>query len=748
MNNNFIKKCILATSILFLASTPLTNSYEAAWYNNAIDYYNTYGSTNAKYLDNKFWVSSKSYSESTATLRYRTLGFKITVNINGTNYSVSSRIGDSFASVSELNSGQYVYSLWNISYNQIVSKLKAKYPSTDFSSLENLTANSTFTFDAIMTTVKNGVIQGSINDNGDTTSGTVYRTADSLINAAGWVESSKNDIRARFGIKVTISPAEKPQPAPEFAANSVTITDYEYKDNSTYWVKQGNSFKVNLTSWLSKKYGVYPESNYIRFYEGNFADGKYYTFYTNNGAMGNWSNHFSSHSSTFTKSADSSNNKLSTTFTVTPSKNNSTYGLAVTSMYKNQYKAYSDTGLKISVDGIAPTITGVPTKTDWYTYQPTLNLFASDSLSGMKNITLYNNNVQVASGTSALSYKVTNEGVNTIKVVATDNVGNSKTEIFTVKVDTISPSASISTNKTTTDKNIKINISNIIELASGLKEIIVSEDETFPLNGTTKYNITTTSNTSLSYNLLIRNTVKNNYSLRTIYVRLIDNVGHTTDYSILTNFIPNPPETPIITSPTEDELFLEGNPVYVSWTYRSIGAEIGAIPQEKAVIELKNLTTNKIETTTVLGNIQNAIIKDLTRGDYELTVKVFNHTSPDVYSTSTVRKFRYNSFKSNGNVFSEIIETGSPIKHLSIATKCGIPEGTSIKGYVYYDVEKDGRVDKNKKIPFTILANHTKDSTFSLPTSTPRIKIEYVLKGSSSNKLTSPELTYINVMAR
>lgn len=748
MNDSFIKKFILAASILFLVFIPFTNTYEAAWNNNAKDFYNTYGASNAKYLENKFWVSSKSYSIVSASLHYRTLGFKITVNINGTNYSVSSKIGESFSLVSEVTEGQYIYSLWNISYDKIVAKLKSKYPSTDFSSLENLTTTSTFTFDAIMTTVSNGVVKGSINDNGDTISGTVYRTAESLLAVADWSGSTPDDIRARFGIVVTIPPSSKPQPAPSFAANSVTISDYEYKSGSTYWVQQGNSFNVNMTSWLAKKYGVYPDGNYIRFYEGNFSDCNYYTFYTNNGAMGDWNKHFSSYKETSTKSSDSSNNKLSSTFTLTPSKNNSTYRIAVTSLYNNRYNPYTDTGLTVSVDGTSPLIHGIPEKKDWYSHHPTLNLSASDSLSGMQSITVYNNNKKVATGISSVSYTVNNDGINTIKVVATDNVGNSSTEIFTVKVDTISPAASISTNKTTTNKSIKINVSNIIEAESGMKEILLSEDATFPLNNTTKYNITSNVNTSLHFDLLVKNTAKKNYTLRTIYIRLIDNAGNTTDYSITTNFIPNPPEVPVITTPLEDELFLSRNPVYISWTYKSVEDDIGEIPQEKAVIELKNTQTKKIETITISGNNQSTILKDLDSGDYELIVKVYNHTSPDVYSISKVRKFRYNSFKSNGNVFTITIEPGSPIKHLSIATTCGAPKGTNIKGYVYYDVEKDGTVNKNKKIPFTILASHTKNSIFSLPSATSRIKIEYILTGSDSNKFISPELDHINVLAR
>ena len=748
MNNSFIKKFILAISILFLAFTPFTSTYEAAWNNNAKDFYNTYGSANAMYLENEFWVSSKSYSIASASLRYRTLGFKITVNINGTNYSVSSKIGESFSLVSEVTEGDYIYSLWSISYDTIVAKLKSKYPSTDFSSLESLTTTSIFTFDAIMTTVLNGVVAGSINDNGYTISGTVYRTAEALLGVADWSGSTPDDIRARFGIVVTIPPSSKPQPAPNFTANSVTISDYEYKNGSTYWVQQGNSFNVNMTSWLAKQYGVYPDGNYIRLYEGNFSDCNYYTFYTNNGAMGDWNKHFSSYKETSTKSSDSSNNKLSSTFTLTPSKNNSTYGIAVTALYNNTYNPYTDTGLKVSVDGTTPSIYGIPGKNDWYSYYPTLNLSASDSLSGMQSITVYNNNEKVATGTSSVSYTVNNDGINTIKVVAMDNVGNSATETFTIKVDTISPAALISTNQTTTNKSIKINISNIIEAESGMKEILLSEDAEFSPNNTIKYTITSNSDTSLYFDLLVKNTAKNNYSLRTIYIRLIDNVGNTTDYSITTSFIPNPPEAPIITTPLEDELFLNRNSVYISWTYKSVEDDIGEIPQEKAVIELKNTQTKKTKTITIPGNTQSTIIKDLDNGDYELIVKVYNHTSPDVYSTSEVRKFRYNSFKSNGNIFTITIEPGSPIKHLSIATTCGIPEGTSIQGYVYYDVEKDGTVNKNKKIPFDILASHTKDSVFSLPSSTSRIKIEYILTGSNSNKFISPELDHINVLAR
>ena len=92
----------------------------------------------------------------------------------------------------------------------------------------------------------------------------------------------------------------------------------------------------------------------------------------------------------------------------------------------------------VKLDKTPPVISGIPSS-EWSNINIAIKLSATDSLSGMKSIELYEGTTKIASGISSLSYDVTTEGIHNYKVVAKDNVGNTNEQIFTVKLDKTPP---------------------------------------------------------------------------------------------------------------------------------------------------------------------------------------------------------------------------------------------------------------------------------------------------------------------
>lgn len=127
----------------------------------------------------------------------------------------------------------------------------------------------------------------------------------------------------------------------------------------------------------------------------------------------------------------------------------------------------------IKIDKTAPSITGKPSS-DWTKDNVKISLNANDGNgSGVKNITLYKGETQVATGTTSLNYTESNEGIHTYKVRSEDNVGNVKEETFTVKIDKTAPNGKVSYDYNDTNADFKITVKDIVEEGSGVNRIWV-----------------------------------------------------------------------------------------------------------------------------------------------------------------------------------------------------------------------------------------------------------------------------------
>ena len=71
-------------------------------------------------------------------------------------------------------------------------------------------------------------------------------------------------------------------------------------------------------------------------------------------------------------------------------------------------------------------------------------------------------------------------------------------------------------------------MTNIKDVHSGVKEVWISEDEDFT-KGVQKHALTSANSQKVNYTLVVKSTFLEHFADRTVYVKLIDNVGN---YSI------------------------------------------------------------------------------------------------------------------------------------------------------------------------------------------------------------------------
>ena len=178
-------------------------AFDGAFSGNAENYYNKYGADNMKFFSisatdgNIYFCSRGKTSASTSGIKYRTVGWQFHLyntrtGANGYLYYAShgskiNQVGDSVHS-----SDGYTYNLYYITLNEgLKERLDSSWENAFIAGEVELEVN------ACMTTVVNGVLKGTIDDNGNTT-GTVYKTYDGISNAANWSSSSKTTLQTYF----------------------------------------------------------------------------------------------------------------------------------------------------------------------------------------------------------------------------------------------------------------------------------------------------------------------------------------------------------------------------------------------------------------------------------------------------------------------------------------------------------------------------------------------------------------------
>ncbi len=293
----------------------------------------------------------------------------------------------------------------------------------------------------------------------------------------------------------------------------------------------------------------------------------------------------------------------------------------------------------VKLDKTPPAISGIPSS-EWRNTNLTIKLSATDSLSGMKSIELYEGTTKIASGASSLSYNVTTEGIHNYKLVAKDNVGNSKEQTFTVKLDKTPPVISGIPSSEWSNTNIAIKLSATDSL-SGMKSIELYE-------GTTKI---ASGISSLSYDVTTEGI--HNYK-----VVAKDNVGNTNEQIFTVKLDKTPP-------------VINGQSLY-GWSKENIRINSSATDSLSGMksIELYDRNNSKVASSikeltylvTSPGVSQYKVIAKDNVGNTSnkiITVRI------DVTAPSSIPKFIYDEEAFNLNINADfVIENESGIKEL------------------------------------------------------------------------------------
>lgn len=242
---------------------------------------------------------------------------------------------------------------------------------------------------------------------------------------------------------------------PGVVSNKVKIEGNVYKSNNTNWIKQNESFDVVIggyTSFTSSAFKInslhpliYGEgATYINGYIANYQD------YSTTGGVSTNENPYLN----FTKVATSRNNNNNTESRFSINLNQDSKKITIYPLlrvYRNgEYtndsqivanNPWKEEGKQIDVmsDGVAPSIDIINANNDWFGHDVEVGLLAKDYGSGVQNIELWKNKLLIARRTGNFSYVERNEGINILKVVSADNVGNSREKTFTVKLDKTAP---------------------------------------------------------------------------------------------------------------------------------------------------------------------------------------------------------------------------------------------------------------------------------------------------------------------
>lgn len=184
---------------------------------------------------------------------------------------------------------------------------------------------------------------------------------------------------------------------------------------------------------------------------------------------------------------------------------------------------------------------------NWINRDALVNLAASDSESGVNRIEYKLSGATIKGWTTyTTGIVVQNEGVTTITARSYDNVGRVSDErAAEIRIDKTKPTVTPSTANITDNRNINIQLSNIVDVHSKIKEVRTSNKSDFTDNPKVT-SLDGLSNTSITHTLDKKGTAKDNYTTRTVYIELRDNANNKKVYTLNTTLQPKIPNVPII----------------------------------------------------------------------------------------------------------------------------------------------------------------------------------------------------------
>lgn len=195
------KKYIRPLLLVLILWTGCTQTVRASVWNQATDYYLEYGGEPVFHptseTDGKVYFGSRGAS-STSGIKYRTIGWKLLIRDNNDKLlqTIYFALGGKYLKrVDNRKSGDYEYNLYAFQLSDMQSRMKGQALNLLREGKVSIRLN------ACMVVVKNGVVQGSMNDSGPV-SGVVYTTYDGIVGAQDWSVASKVALQSYYGKSV------------------------------------------------------------------------------------------------------------------------------------------------------------------------------------------------------------------------------------------------------------------------------------------------------------------------------------------------------------------------------------------------------------------------------------------------------------------------------------------------------------------------------------------------------------------
>lgn len=329
---------------------------------------------------------------------------------------------------------------------------------------------------------------------------------------------------------------------------SHSITGHRYASGNNYWVQPNDEVKV---TFRQRDEHSGNDRGYIRLI-GNSQDVRYYHSYSSSTShMTAVNNDFSNTNSVAVTQAnrtENTNGYGTIEWTVQPKTHAHNY--TVQYYYRDSAGntiGYVDTGMRLRVDGEAPSVTFSPNSKSWTNSNVSVSVNISDSNSGVKRFRYRTQNGDTWSSYSSWiagnsrDITLSDNGRNRIHIQAEDNVGN-VASIYSdyYYVDKVQPTISVSPNGKDYAKSHSTMI-NVNDSHSGVKSI--------EYRWTTSSNFPTSGFTSISNGKSVSapSSTGNHY----LHVKAIDNANNLRNFTSNVFRIDNTnPNNPTISAPT------------------------------------------------------------------------------------------------------------------------------------------------------------------------------------------------------
>lgn len=238
---------MLLIGLLSLGS--LTSASAASkTFTNAVSFYETYGSGKIVFSEGAFYYASRGKAGDPKGIRYGVLGQKFTMAMGKeTTYQIGIALETSTNSgsckrISYIKQEGYYYSLYQVSYEDILSRMQTRYPKVAF---QKLMYNQKIQcqIDFYLCLVKDGEDQGNVTEleNGRVElTGTVYQKAEQIQKAANWSPQTMEALKHYYGIQMQIQ-----QPSSWFAV-------YHKNDSIALGTMQQQEFVYGKSAKLTK----------------------------------------------------------------------------------------------------------------------------------------------------------------------------------------------------------------------------------------------------------------------------------------------------------------------------------------------------------------------------------------------------------------------------------------------------------------------------------------------------------------